>query len=73
MTSHYYFCELIDDEKVAQKLDDYESEQEFTPRWLTIHDAVKQNEIALNQFEYNRWIKRENLVLNELKKYHDRM
>ncbi|HEY2419992.1 MAG TPA: NUDIX domain-containing protein [Neobacillus sp.] len=71
MTSHYYLCELTDGEKVAQKLDHYESEQEFTPEWLTLDDAISQNQKVMKQFQQNRWIIRENFVLNELKNLHE--
>jgi 8-oxo-dGTP pyrophosphatase MutT (NUDIX family) len=68
MTSHYYLCELTDDEKVAQQLDDYECAQEFTPKWLILDNAIKIYQKVINQFEQNRWINRENFVLKELKK-----
>ncbi|KEK20693.1 NUDIX hydrolase [Bacillus manliponensis] len=68
MTSHYYFCELIDGIKVNQKLDDYELEQEFMPEWVSIEYAIEQNEKAMKQRHYNGWIKRENFVLHKLSK-----
>ena len=68
MTSHYYLCALTDGEKVAQQLDDYEYKQEFTPKWLRLDDAIKQNQKVINQSEKNRWIHRENFVLKELQK-----
>jgi ADP-ribose pyrophosphatase YjhB (NUDIX family) len=68
MTSHYYLCELTNGKKVAQQLDDYECAQEYKPKWLTLDDALKQNQKAINQFEKNTWINRENFVLKELKK-----
>ncbi|MEH7462283.1 NUDIX domain-containing protein [Bacillus thuringiensis] len=67
MTSHYYFCE-INGEKTAQKLEGYEIEQEYTPQWVKLGDAINQNEKIINQCEQNWWIHRENLVLKELKK-----
>ncbi|MFD0770219.1 NUDIX hydrolase [Bacillus sp. CGMCC 1.60114] len=70
MTSHYYFCE-VNGEKTAQKLDDYEFEQEFTPRWVRLGDAINQNQKIVNQCEQNRWIHRENFVLKELKKAYE--
>ncbi|WP_280771799.1 NUDIX hydrolase [Salipaludibacillus daqingensis] len=70
MNSHYYLCELINDETVAQRLDDYEADQEFTPHWLSIDEAVHANEKCLQKYEQNRWIHCENFVLNELKKYY---
>jgi len=69
MTSHYYLCELANSKKIAQQLDDYEAAQEFIPKWLTIDDAIKQNQKLLDQSGKNRWIHRENFVLKELKKF----
>ncbi|PYZ94943.1 NUDIX hydrolase [Salipaludibacillus keqinensis] len=66
MNSHYYLCELTDEEQVAQQLDDYEADQEFTPHWLPINEAIEANEKSLQQFKQNRWIYRENFVLREL-------
>ncbi|TDL82416.1 NUDIX hydrolase [Peribacillus frigoritolerans] len=68
MTSHYYLCELTGGEAVEQQLDEYESEQEYTPKWVKLEDAMEQNQIILNQCEQSVWIKRENFVLTELKK-----
>ncbi|KEZ50889.1 NUDIX hydrolase [Metabacillus indicus LMG 22858] len=69
MTSHYYLCELTDEKVVVQKLDDYESEQEYTPKWVKLEDAMEQNQFILNQCEQNVWIHRENFVLTEIKKW----
>lgn len=67
MTSYYYHCELLNDEKVVLKLDDYEFEQEFTPVWLKIDEAIEKNNNLLHQSESNQWIYRELFVLKELK------
>lgn len=67
MNSHYYLCELIDQEKVAQQLDDYERVQDYKPKWMTLYDSIIQNEMAIHQLEKNSWINRENYVLKELK------
>jgi len=69
MTSHYYVCELIDEEKVALQLEGYESIQQFTPKWVSIEEAMKENQQALTQPEHNDWIQRENYVLNKLVNY----
>lgn len=69
MISYYYLCELNNSKKIAQQLDDYEAAQEFIPKWLTIDEAIKQNENVLDQSEKKRWIHRENFVLEELKKF----
>lgn len=68
MTSHYYVCELFSEEKVNQKLDDYEFEQDFTPVWMPIDEAIKQNERVLESLGKNDWVKRETFVLKEIKK-----
>ena len=67
MTSHYFFCE-ISGERVQQQLDDYEAEQEFTPVWVDIDEAIEQNEVELAKSSENRWIYRENAVLKEIKR-----
>ncbi|HYK73295.1 MAG TPA: NUDIX domain-containing protein [Pseudoneobacillus sp.] len=66
MTSHYYVCDLIDEEKVALKLEGYESIQQFTPKWVTIEEAIKENHQALTQPNPNDWIQRESYVLSKL-------
>lgn len=70
MTSHYYLCELINDKRIAQQLDDYESAQGFSPAWVSLNEAIEQNEKIINDFENgkNGWLKRETFVLKKLKK-----
>ncbi len=67
MTSHYYLCEITE-VKETQQLDDYELEQEYTPVWIDIEEALAQNEKALEMHQDSRWIHRENYVLQELLK-----
>jgi 8-oxo-dGTP pyrophosphatase MutT (NUDIX family) len=69
MTSHYYLCELTDEEKITQQLDEYEYILDFTPKWVSLDDAILQNESLIKQFEKNSWLKRETFVLKEVKKY----
>lgn len=69
MTSHYYICELAGEEKIDQQLDDYEYEQGFTPKWISINAAIEENEKIMNQFPKNRWVFRETFVLKELNKF----
>ncbi|RXJ04654.1 NUDIX domain-containing protein [Anaerobacillus alkaliphilus] len=66
MNSHYYLCHLPG-QKGTQNLDDYELEQEYTPKWVDIEDAIDQNEKMMKEFPQNNWIPRENFVLMELK------
>lgn len=70
MTSHYYLCELLNDKRITQQLDDYEFAQEFSPKWVSINDAIEQNEKMINSFELekNGWLEREIFVLKKLKK-----
>lgn len=68
MNSHYYLCELHSNEKEEQKLDDYELKQQFLPEWITIKEAIEQNEKLRHLPEMNKWITREILVLKELQK-----
>ncbi|WP_078380682.1 NUDIX hydrolase [Sutcliffiella halmapala] len=68
MTSHYYLCKVTS-EQGTQQLDDYEKEQDFTPKWVPLEDAIKQNQETLNKCVQNGWIHRENFVLKELIKY----
>ncbi|WP_286166236.1 NUDIX domain-containing protein [Bacillus sp. E(2018)] len=67
MTSHYYLCDLINEEKVTQQLDEYEFEIDFTPKWVSLEDAINQNENLIKEFEKNSWLRREAFVLKELK------
>ncbi|WP_102262608.1 NUDIX domain-containing protein [Mesobacillus jeotgali] len=67
MTSHYYLCDLATDKKIAQQLDGYEAELNFTPKWVTLEEAIKQNESLIERYEQNGWLKRETFVLQQLK------
>ena len=68
MTSHYYLCQLSNEEKVTQQLDEYESKLDFTPKWVSLDDAIKQNDNLIKEFDKNSWLKRETFVLKDLKK-----
>jgi 8-oxo-dGTP pyrophosphatase MutT (NUDIX family) len=70
MTSHYYLCELATDEKVTQQLDDYEAKMDFTAKWVTLEEAIIQNESLINNLEKNSWLKRETFVLKHIKEMH---
>jgi 8-oxo-dGTP pyrophosphatase MutT (NUDIX family) len=67
MTSHFYPCDLATDEKTAQQLDGYEAELNFTPKWVTLEEAIKHNEKLIDRYEHNGWLKRETFVLKQLK------
>lgn len=68
MTSHYYFCELVDDEQIPQALDDYELEEEFRPIWVSLNEALEQNEKIMKTLEgdKNGWLQREIFVLKKV-------
>ncbi|WP_208599150.1 NUDIX domain-containing protein [Halobacillus aidingensis] len=65
MTSRYYFCEWWG-EKGGQQLDPYEEDQDFTPVWISVEEALAQNRKILDQTKKNPWIERENYVLVQL-------
>ena len=67
MTSHYYLCELTSEEKINQQLSEYESILDLTSKWVSLDEAILQNESLINQFEKNSWLKRETFVLKEVK------
>ena len=54
MTSHYFICDLTCEEKMAQQLDGYEAELDFTPKWVTLEEAIKQNESLIERYEIGR-------------------
>lgn len=70
MTSTYYIC-YVSEERTSQNLDDYEREQEFSPIWITIDEAISQNEkiIQDERENMNPWVYRETLVLKKVKEY----
>lgn len=72
MTSHYYLCE-ISGVKTVQQLDDYESELNFQPVWITIDKAIQFNEEIINSNDKNKnvWVYRETLVLKALKEFNN--
>lgn len=68
MESHYYLCEVTGETK-TQNLDDYEEELEFKPIWISIDDAIRNNNSIMGKEDRNPWVKRELYVLNQLKDY----
>ena len=67
MISHYYICDLITEEKNVQQLDEYEAILNFTPKWVSLDEAIKQNESLIERFKQNSWLKRETYVLKQIK------
>jgi len=66
MTSHYYLCNLVTEEKDELQLDVYEAVLDFNPIWVTLDEAIAQNESLIGKFEQNGWLKRETYVLKQL-------
>lgn len=70
MISYYYFAEVSNIKK-NQKLDAYEAKLEFRPEWITIEEAVNNNEkiISSGIEPIANWIFRETYVLKKIKNY----
>ena len=65
--SYYMFVDLIDDEWVEIKLDDYEEKLQFQAEWISIKDAILQNTYALLSDKHpNGWVERELTILKAL-------
>jgi 8-oxo-dGTP pyrophosphatase MutT (NUDIX family) len=66
MTSHYFFCSGGVDGG-SQELEDYESELELTPQWVTVDEALEANQaVAERGVGVQRWLARETQVLTHL-------
>lgn len=68
MVSHYYLCELIDDEKISQQPDDHEWEPGNSAVWIEPAQAMRENQIALEGNAGFVFIHRENFVLGEMER-----
>ena len=68
MVSHYYLCDVSENQGL-QELDDYENKLGFCPCWVSIDEAIENNErvLATRGKRANRWVKREIIVLRKLK------
>ena len=67
MRSSYFLVE-IEEGRVEQKLDDYESRLGFTPRWVGLADAIALNErtLARGGPQMTRWIARDTWALRRI-------
>jgi 8-oxo-dGTP pyrophosphatase MutT (NUDIX family) len=66
MTSHYFYCAGTGD-LGSQVLEDYESELELEPRWVTIAEALEANQaVQASGVGVMRWLVRETHVLAQL-------
>lgn len=66
LRSYYYFCEILEEE-FDQNLDVYEQKLKFTPKWVSIDDAIKLNQIKFDKGSMYHWTERELYVLKLLK------
>ena len=65
--SIYMFTEVIGDERIDVKLDDYEELLQFQAEWIPIKEAIIQNTYALlSEEEPNDWVERETTILQAL-------
>jgi 8-oxo-dGTP pyrophosphatase MutT (NUDIX family) len=64
MESYYYFCEV---REIAgeRDLDDYEAEYDYKVSWMTLEEAIVNNE-SVEDYENIPWIKRETMVMKEV-------
>ncbi|MGF2616421.1 NUDIX domain-containing protein [Rossellomorea vietnamensis] len=67
MSSTYYLCRLASEETSTMNLDKYEADLDFVPVWITVEEAIQQNEALIQNIKNNSWLKRETLVLKRLK------
>lgn len=69
MTSYYIICQ-VGEGRVPLALDDYESGLEFSPRWVSITDALATNRavLATSEKSTHPWTHRETLILELLEK-----
>lgn len=68
MESFYYHCAVDDVDFMELKLDDYERELDFSPKWVDMDKAIYTNRIVLNSAKNPpRWTKRELTFLEYLK------
>ena len=69
MISNYYLCE-ISDNITTQKLENYESELDFKPVWISLDAVIQTNEEILNNesIDKNSWVNRETKALKALEK-----
>ncbi len=66
LRSYYYFCEILRDE-FEQKLDLYEQDLKFVPKWVTIDEAIEMNQIKYDNGSEYHWTERELYVLKLLR------
>ena len=67
MTSYYYKCQ-IEAHMGMPHLEKYESDLGFTPKWISIADALAANKLLLEEQngKCQRWVQRETTILQLL-------
>lgn len=70
MISYYYFAEVFSKQR-SQKLEPYEAKLELKPEWITLEEAIKNNEMIISAGikPIANWIFRETYVLKEINNY----
>lgn len=64
MDSYYFFCDIF--ETIGDRnLDDYEAEYDYKVSWMTLEEAIKNNE-SVKDYENIPWIKRETMIMTNL-------
>lgn len=66
MISYYFLC-VLSEGTAETNMDEYEAKLQMRPVWVSIENAIKQNNAVLNG-KANFWVERELTVLKELKK-----
>lgn len=69
MTSNYYLC-LVDPQLLPQKLDAYEKDLGFVPRWIGIDEVIEVNEMVLSSptLPKPKWTLRDTTMLRWIKR-----
>lgn len=70
---NYFFVCKTDETQASQNLDDYEANEQFTPEFVTIEQAIKINKTAdhrekVKQATFSSMIERENRTLELIRK-----
>lgn len=71
MRSSYYLV-TVTPEQLEQKLDAYESNLGFTPRWVKVDEAIRLNEstMAKGNTQMTRWITRDTWALKQVAQHY---
>lgn len=64
MDSYYFFCDVFETIGV-RNLDDYGAEYDYKVSWMTLEEAIENNE-SVKDYENIPWIKRETMVMKNL-------